>query len=97
MANFMTDPDEMRRAAARFDIHADNIHADAQKAWASTNDIVGGAWQGSASMASHASVEQMNQAFIKIRNMCSDVADNLRSAAQNYEGQEHQNQSALRI
>ena len=96
MGNFMTEPAEMRRTATQFDQHADNIHADAQKAWASTNDIVGSGWQGGASMASHSSVEDMTRAFGKIRDMCADVATNLRSAATTYEGQEAQNQSALR-
>lgn len=95
MGNFMTDPVAMRDSAAKFHQHADNIAADAGKAWAAANDISGSGWQGGANLASLGTMEEMNRAFKKIQDMCSGVADKLRVGADNYEQQEQANQSSL--
>jgi WXG100 family type VII secretion target len=95
MGNFMTDPVAMRDSAKKFHQHADNIAADAGKAWASANDISGAGWQGMANNASLATMEEMNRAFTKIRDMCSGVADKLTVGADTYEQQEQANQSSL--
>ena len=44
--SFMTDPDAMRDYSGRFANHASNIHADAQKAFASSEGISGAGWTG---------------------------------------------------
>jgi WXG100 family type VII secretion target len=95
MANFMTDPVAMRDSAKKFHQHADNIAADAGKAWASANDISGAGWQGMANNASLGTMEEMNRAFKKIQDMCSDTAMKLNVGADNYEQQEQANQSSL--
>lgn len=95
MGNFMTDPAAMRNSAKKFHGHADNIAADAGKAWASANDIAGAGWQGDANGASLNSMEEMNRAFKKIQDMCSHTADTLARGADTYEQQEHDNASTL--
>jgi WXG100 family type VII secretion target len=95
MGNFMTDPVAMRDSARKFHQHADNIAADAGKAWASANDISGTGWQGNANNASLGTLEEMNRAFKKIQDMCSGVADNMNRGADTYEQQEQANQSSL--
>jgi WXG100 family type VII secretion target len=95
MGNFMTDPTAMRDSSNKFHQHADNISADAAKAWASANDISGAGWDGNANRASLGTMEEMNRAFKKIQDMCSGVADKLRVGADNYEQQEQANQSSL--
>jgi WXG100 family type VII secretion target len=95
MANFMTDPVAMRDSAKKFHQHADNIAADAGKAFASAQDISGSGWDGNANRASLGTLEEMNRAFKKIQDMCSDTAQRLTANADNYEHQEAANQSSL--
>jgi WXG100 family type VII secretion target len=95
MGNFMTDPGAMRSSAQKFHQHADNIAADAGKAFASSQDISGAGWVGSANNASLSTMEEMNRAFKKIQDMCSHTADTMTRGADTYEQQEHANQSSL--
>jgi len=95
MGNFMTDVAAMRDAAKKFHGHADNIHADAGKAWASANDIAGAGWQGTAQGASLNTMEELTRAFKKIEEMCSSTGDNLSRAADTYEQQEQANAQQL--
>ena len=94
--SLMTEPDAMRDYAGRFANHATNIHADAQKAYASAESISGAGWQGDANTMSLGTVEEMNRAFRNIENQMHFVSDNLRTAADTYEQQEQANSAALK-
>ena len=43
---FMTDPDQMRAMAGRFDAHAQTVQDEALKMWASSQNIAGAGWSG---------------------------------------------------
>ena len=45
---FMTDPHEMRSMAGRFDVHAQTVEDEARKMWASSQNIAGAGWSGTA-------------------------------------------------
>ena len=45
---FMTDPHEMRSMAGRFDMHAQTVEDEARKMWASSQNIAGAGWSGTA-------------------------------------------------
>ena len=45
---FMTDPHEMRTMAGRFDVHAQTVEDEARKMWASSQNIAGAGWSGTA-------------------------------------------------
>ncbi|ORB10891.1 WXG100 family type VII secretion target, partial [Mycobacterium noviomagense] len=45
---FMTDPDQMRAMAGRFDVHAQTVEDEARKMWASSVNIAGASWSGTA-------------------------------------------------
>jgi WXG100 family type VII secretion target len=94
--SFMTDPAAMRDYSGRFGLHASNITADAQKAWASSENISGAGWKGDANSASLATMEEMMRAFKNIENQMTFVSDNLRTSADTYEQQEQANASALK-
>lgn len=94
--SFMTDPAAMRDYSGRFANHATNIHADAQKAYASAENISGAGWKGDANMTSLGTLEEMNRAFRNIENQMHFVSDNLRTSADTYEQQEHANAAALK-
>ena len=94
--SFMTDPHAMRDYSGRFSNHATNIHADAQKAYASAEGISGAGWQGDANTTSLGTMEEMMRAFRNIENQMHFVSDNLRTSADTYEQQEHANAAALK-
>jgi WXG100 family type VII secretion target len=96
VARFMTDPHQMRAMAARFDMHAQTVSDDARKMWASSMNIAGAGWSGTAQMSSYDTMGQMNQAFNNIVNMLHGVRDGLVRDANNYEAQEQASQQALR-
>jgi WXG100 family type VII secretion target len=96
MSNFMTDPAAMRDYSGRFANHATNIHADAQKAYASSQGISGAGWDGDANRMSLGTVEEMMRAFRNIENQMHFVSDNLRTSADTYEQQEDANSAALK-
>src|SRR5271155_766946 len=85
---FMTDPHEMRSMAGRFDVHAQTVEDEARKMWASSQNIAGASWSGTAQMTSYDTMGQMNQAFRNIVNMLHGVRDGLVRDANNYEQQE---------
>jgi WXG100 family type VII secretion target len=62
----MTDPDQMRSIASRFEVHAQTVEDAARTMWASSQDIAGAGWSGTAQMTSYDTVGQMNQAFRNI-------------------------------
>ncbi|WP_301148459.1 WXG100 family type VII secretion target [Mycobacterium simiae] len=95
-SRFMTDPAAMRAMAGRFDTHAQTISDEARKMWASSMNIAGAGWSGSAQAASHDTMAQANAAFTNIVTMLGDVRDNLLRDATRYEAQEHTSQQALR-
>lgn len=94
--SFMTDPAAMRDYSGRFANHATNIHADAQKAYASSEGISGAGWRGDANNVSLGTMEEMMRAFRNIENQMHFVSDNLRTSADTYEQQEHANAAALK-
>ena len=97
MANhFMTDPDQMRAMAGRFDVHAQTVEDEARRMWASSQNIAGAGWSGSAQSTSYDTMGQVNQAFRNIGNMLHGVRDGLIRDANNYEQQEAASQQILR-
>jgi len=59
---FMTDPHEMRSMAGRFDVHAQTVEDEARKMWASSQNIAGAGWSGTAQATSYDTMGQMNDA-----------------------------------
>ena len=94
-ARFMTDPDQMRSMAGRFDVHAQTVQDEALKMWASSQNIAGAGWSGPAQVSSYDTMGQMNTAFRNIVNMLHGVRDGLIRDANNYEQQEQASQQAL--
>ena len=72
---FMTDPHEMRSMAGRFDVHAQTVEDEAGKMWASSQNIAGLGWSGTAQATSYDTMGQMNTAFRNIVNMLHGVRD----------------------
>jgi WXG100 family type VII secretion target len=93
---FMTEPDQMRAMAGRFDVHAQTVNDEAAKMWASSQNIAGGSCSGTAQATSYDTMGQMNQAFRNIVNMLHGVRDGLIRDANNYEAQEQASQQVLR-
>jgi WXG100 family type VII secretion target len=94
-ARFMTDPDQMRAMAGRFDVHGQTVNDEAAKMWASSQNIAGAGWSGTAQVTSYDTMGQMNQAFRNIVNMLGGVRDGLIRDASNYEAQEQASQQIL--
>ncbi|WP_375485468.1 WXG100 family type VII secretion target [uncultured Mycobacterium sp.] len=92
---FMTDPDQMRAMAGRFDVHAQTVEDEARQMWASSQNIAGAGWSGIAQLSSYDTMGQMNQAFRNIVNMLGGVRDGLIRDATNYEAQEQASQQIL--
>ena len=82
---FMTDPHAMRAMAGRFETHAQTVEDEARRMWASSQNIAGAGWSGSAQATSYDTMGQMNQAFRNIVNMLHGVRDGLIRDANNYE------------
>jgi WXG100 family type VII secretion target len=95
-SRFMTDPNSMRDMAGRFDVHAQTVEDEARKMWASSVNIAGAGWSGTAQATSYDTMGQMNQAFRNITNMLHSVRDGLIRDANNYEQQEQASQQLLR-
>ena len=64
--------------------------------WASSQNIAGAGWSGTAQAASYDTMGQMNHAFNNIVNMLHGVRDGLIRDANNYEQQEQASQQVLR-
>jgi len=94
-SHFMTDPHQMRDMAGRFQGHAQTVEDEARRMWASSQNIAGAGWSGTAQTTSHDTMEQMNQAFRNIVNMLHGVRDGLIRDANNYEQQEQASQHIL--
>jgi WXG100 family type VII secretion target len=92
---FMTDPNQMRAMAGRFDVHAQTVEDEARKMWASSQNIAGAGWSGAAQMTSYDTMAQMHQAFRNIVTMLHGVRDGLIRDANNYEAQEQASQHLL--
>ncbi|MEZ0364597.1 MULTISPECIES: WXG100 family type VII secretion target [Mycobacterium] len=92
---FMTDPHQMRAMAGRFDVHAQTVEDEARKMWASSTNITGAGWGGTAANTSYDTMGQMQTAFRNIVNMLHGVRDGLIRDANNYEQQEAASQTAL--
>jgi WXG100 family type VII secretion target len=95
LTRFMTDPDQMRAMAGRFDVHAQTVEDEARRMWVSSQNIAGGGWSGTAQMTSYETMGQMNQAFRNIVTMLHGVRDGLIRDANNYEAQEQASQQML--
>ena len=85
----------MRAMAGRFEMHAQTVSDEARKMWASSQNIAGSGWSGTAQMSSYDTMGQMNQAFTNIVNMLHGVRDGLIRDANNYETQEQASQQIL--
>jgi WXG100 family type VII secretion target len=92
---FMTDGHAMRDMAGRFHVHAQTVEDEARKIWASSQNIAGAGWSGTAQATSYETVGQMNTAFRNIVNMLHGVRDGLIRDATNYEAQEQASQQIL--
>ncbi|HXB86650.1 WXG100 family type VII secretion target [Mycobacterium sp.] len=92
---FMADPHEMRSMAGRFDVHAQTVEDESRKMWASSQNIAGASWSGTAQATSYDTMGQMNQAFRNIVNMLHGVRDGLIRDANHYESQEQASQQIL--
>jgi WXG100 family type VII secretion target len=92
---FMTDPHAMRAMAGRFEMHAQTVSDEARKMWASSQNIAGAGWSGTAQATSYDTMGQMNQAFTNIVNMLHGVRDGLVRDANHYESQEQASQQIL--
>ena len=92
---FMTDPHSMRAMAGRFETHAQTVEDEARRMWASSQNISGAGWSGTAEATSLDTMSQMNQAFRNIVNMLHGVRDGLIRDANNYEAQEQGSQQIL--
>jgi WXG100 family type VII secretion target len=94
-SRFMTDPHEMRAMAGRFETHAQTVEDEARRMWASSQNIAGAGWSGTAQATSLDTMGQMNQAFRNIVNMLHGVRDGLVRDANHYEQQEQSAQQTL--
>ena len=94
-SRFMTDPQGMRDMAGRFEMHAQTVEDEARKMWASSMNIAGAGWSGTAQATSYDTMGQMNQAFRNIVDMLHGVRDGMARDANNYEQQEQAAQQAL--
>jgi WXG100 family type VII secretion target len=92
---FMTDPHAMRAMAGRFETHAQTVEDEARRMWASSQNISGAGWSGTAQATSYDTMGQMNQAFRNIVNMLHNVRDGMLRDAGNYEAQEQHSQQIL--
>jgi len=92
---FMTDPYVMRAMASRFSVHAHTVEDEARRMWASSQNISGAGWSGSAEATSYDTMSQMNQAFHNIVSMLEGVRDGLVRDANNYQQQEQASQQVL--
>lgn len=91
----MTDPNEMQAMAGRFDVHAQTVEDEARKMWASSQNIAGAGWSGTAQATSYDTMGQTNTAFRNIVTMLHAVRDGLIRDANNYEQQEQTSQQNL--
>ena len=94
-SRFMTDPQAMRDTAGRFEMHAQTVEDEARKMWASSMNIAGASWSGTAQATSYDTMGQMNQAFRNIVDMLHGVRDGMARDANNYEQQEQASQQIL--
>jgi WXG100 family type VII secretion target len=93
--HFMTDPHQMRAMAGRFDVHAQTVEDEARRMWASSQNISGAGWSGTAQATSYDTMGQMNTAFRNIVTMLHGVRDGLLRDVNNYEQQEQASQQIL--
>ena len=94
-ARFLTDPHAMRDVAGRFELHAQVVEDEARKMWASSQNIAGAGWSGTASATSLDTMGQMNSAVRNIVTMLHGVRDGLVRDANRYEQQEQASQQIL--
>ena len=94
--SLMTDPDAMRDYSGKFHGHADEIQAEATRAFASSQNISGAGWNGMAEKASFGTMGDLNQAFRNIYDQMMFVSQGLARSAQAYEENEQSAAAALR-
>jgi WXG100 family type VII secretion target len=91
----MTDPDQMRAMAGRFDVHAQTVEDEAARMWASSQNVAGAGLSGTGQVTSHDTMGQINQAFRNIVDMLHGVRDGLIRDANHYEAQEQASRQLL--
>ncbi|GFG67990.1 hypothetical protein MKUB_54800 [Mycobacterium kubicae] len=69
----------------RFDVHAHTVEDEARQVWASSQNIAGVGWSGTAQATSYDTMGQMNTAFFNIVDMLHGVRDGLIRDANHYE------------
>jgi WXG100 family type VII secretion target len=89
VSNLMTDSAMMRDFQRKFAEHATTIEAESGRAYASSTNISGAGWYGSAEGASMTSMGDMQKAFNNIRDMMQFTSDNLGRSADQYDEGEH--------
>ncbi|MDQ1249413.1 MAG: hypothetical protein QG597_3788 [Actinomycetota bacterium] len=94
--SLMTDPNEMRVYAGKFQGHADAIQAESAKVMASAQSVSGGSWKGLAEAASFNTMSELDRAFRNIHEMMTFTSQNLNRSADTYEHNEQTAASALR-
>ena len=92
---FMTEPDQMRSMAGRFDVHTQTVEDEARRMWVSSENIAGAGWSGTAQLTSYDTMGQINQAFRNIVTMLQAVRDGLIRDAAHYEAQEQASRQLL--
>lgn len=93
--NLMTDPHEMREFQRRFATHASVIEEESKRAYASSQNISGAGWFGTADTASFTTVGDLQRAFNNIRDMMQFTSDGLGRDAGRYEEAEAAAAAAL--
>jgi len=94
--SLMTDPDAMRDYSRKFQGHADEIQAEATKAFASSQNISGAGWNGAAEKASFNTMTDLNQALKNIHEQMMYVSQGLSHSADTYEANEQAGAATLR-
>lgn len=91
----MTDVGQLRDFAGRFATHADIIEDEARRAFASSENIAGGGWFGSAQVMSHGTMEEVMRAFRNIRDLMDHTSQTMSKNADDYEHSEAANRAEL--
>ena len=85
-SRFMTDPHEMRAMAGRFDVHAHTVADEARKMWASSQNIAGAGWSGTAQVTSYDTMGEIESGFRQHRQHAARRARRLDSRRQPLRG-----------
>jgi membrane-bound ClpP family serine protease len=85
----------MPAMAGCFDVHAQTVEDDARRMWASSQNIAGTGWGGTAQATSYDAIGQMLSGVSQHRDRAARCARPLIRDANNYEQQEAASQQIL--